>query len=44
MQRITPETGVTFADQVNHTIYTSVGGCQVTVPCCPKAIQICTMK
>ncbi|WP_304583381.1 hypothetical protein [Acutalibacter muris] len=36
MQKITPATGVTFVDQSNHTIYMSVGGCQVTIACLPE--------
>lgn len=33
MQKILPETGVTFVDKPHNTIYLNVGGCQVTVTC-----------
>ncbi len=33
MQKVIPETGVTFVDKLHNTIYLSVGGCQVIVTC-----------
>ena len=33
MQKVIPETGVTFVDKSRNTIYLNVGGCQVIVTC-----------
>ena len=33
MQKVIPETGVTFVDKPHNTIYLSIGGCQVIVTC-----------
>jgi hypothetical protein len=33
MQKVIPETGVTFVDKPHNTIYLSVGDCQVIVTC-----------
>ncbi|WP_304433499.1 hypothetical protein [Acutalibacter muris] len=33
MQKIEPETGVTFVDKAHNTIYLSVCGCQVIATC-----------
>lgn len=39
MQKIIPETGITFVDKPHNTIYLNVGGCQVTVTCSAKDNQ-----